>query len=835
MATEGTYQYGDQFQRHALAVLARIPGGVVRYRSALDPAYFGTATLRQIAETLFEHVDTHRALPQRPTLLEELRDRLEGEDYKRAEKSVDQAYREDVSDSKAVLERLIDFGQQQAYVNATLRAAEEIQRGKRDVRKLFDEASIVGEDLLDIGIDYRLDVEARRAYYLNPDDQAEMVRTGIPHLDLLLGGGLGRGELGVILAPPKRGKTLALVNIGFGALTSTSRYNVAHYSLEIHEKKVARRYDDRLMGARIEMRGPDPERYGRVLTERVKRFVRGKLFVKSYPTRTASVGKIRSHLSMLAARGFHPDVLLADYADIMKPERRLGEMRHEQAGIYEDLRQLAGEFNCAVWTGSQTTRGALEKDTVTIEDFAEAFEKAAIVDAAIAFCLQRDQSVLTDQGPVKILDLKKRLAAGPIAALSHNFETGLDEWKPIVNWFHNGLAKANGFLRVKTEITGHSKGSVTTPEHEYFTPAGLKVRAKDVRRGSLVVGRGYILTPAQRQVVLGTLLGDGHLRPDGTLAVQHGKSQSYYVRWKRQVFAGLGTSLTPATHPESEYRGVVLKARTAEMLTVRGAVEIRRMRKLFYPRGVKVVPEAVLDELDVLGLGVWFMDDGCFAKDGERAVLHVNGFAAPSRVRMRSWFLDRWGLTGMELDSGAFQFDADSSRRLKGLLRDLVVPSNKPRETKRFLCPTVPSGEIRSQPVRVLSVETADYVNRERLDIEVQDNHNFYLASGVLVSNCETRDERIEGKCRLFGAALRNSEDGRTVECEVNRAQARLRSTALFDVAGSRILMEGEKADATLDSTSFIVRARKRDEAQKLKDKTREKKKGRKVRVSKMV
>lgn len=387
------YDFGDQFQRHSLAVLARIPGAVLRYRSALDSTYYGSATLRQISEALFEHVDEHKALPQRPTLIEDLRERVGEEEFERVEKSVRRMYREDVTDAQAVLERMIDFGKQQAFVNATLRAADQIEKGKRDVRPLFDAAAVVGEDLLDLGVDYTGTVDARRAYYKDPEKHEETLRTGIPHVDALLGGGLGRGELGVILAPPKKGKTTTLINIGFGALTSPVRYNVVHYSNEMHQDRVTRRYDDRLMGPRIDIRTDDPERYGELLDERVRKFIRGSLFVKHYPTRTATVGKLRSHLSMLAARKFHPDVIIVDYADIMKADRRLGEMRHEQAGIYEDLRQLAGEFNCAVWTGSQATRGALEKDIITINDFAETFEKAAIVDVALAFCQTDDERI----------------------------------------------------------------------------------------------------------------------------------------------------------------------------------------------------------------------------------------------------------------------------------------------------------------------------------------------------------------------------------------------------------------------------------------------------------
>lgn len=388
-----SYEFGDEFQRHALAVLARIPGAIVRYRSALDYTYFGSKALRQVAEVLFEHVDAHMRLPSKATLVEDIAEKTGDDDHVRLRRIVESMYKEDVSDAKAVLNRVIEFGQQQAFVNATTQAAEMIDRGDRNVRPLFDSAAAVGEDILDLGLDYGGSVADRVRYYKNPERYDDRIRTGIPHLDAMLGGGLGRGELGVILAPPKRGKTTCLINVGFGALVSVHPYNVAHYSLEMDDKKVSRRYDDRLMGARKRFRDTDPDRYGAMLEERVKQLVRGRLFVKSYPTRTASVSKIRSHLSMLATRNFHPDVLIVDYADIMRPERRTGEVRHEQAGIYEDLRQLAGEFSCAVWTGSQARRGALEKDTVTIDDFAESFEKAAIVDVALGFCQSQDERI----------------------------------------------------------------------------------------------------------------------------------------------------------------------------------------------------------------------------------------------------------------------------------------------------------------------------------------------------------------------------------------------------------------------------------------------------------
>jgi hypothetical protein len=264
------------------------------------------------------------------------------------------------------------------------------------VRPLIDAALLVGEDLFNRGIDQVGDVADRRDWYTNPEAVMQGLRTGITHVDLAMGGGLGPGELGVLMAPPGRGKTTGLINFGFGALTDVGGQNVVHYSCEMNERKVSMRYDDRLMGDRVKYKRSDPERYFSELQERMEKLVHGRLFIKSYPTRTASVSTIRAHLALLASEGVRPDLVVVDYADIMKAERRLGEMRHEQASVYEDLRELAGEFDARCWTGSQTTRSSLDKEVITIGDFAETFEKAHVVDAAWALC-QTDDEKLTNR------------------------------------------------------------------------------------------------------------------------------------------------------------------------------------------------------------------------------------------------------------------------------------------------------------------------------------------------------------------------------------------------------------------------------------------------------
>lgn len=392
VATHYGDSFGEDFQRHILAVMCLVPGFVIRFRTALDFSYFVDDTDRSIASALLAHVDKQKKLPTMATLIEDIRPTVGKTDMPAVEKVLRSLYARDVSDATAVIEKTVDFGRTQALVNAVLAAAKDLDRNEvGKIRPRIDEALLVGQDLLDVGIDYREQVDDRYEWYTNPEVALRGLRTGITHLDLMMEGGLCAGELGVVLAPPKRGKSTLLVNIGFGALTSVDPKNVVHYSCEMDRKKVAMRYDDRLMGDRVKFKRSDPERYFVELQDRTSRLLRGQLFVQSYPTRTASISTIRAHLALLASRGFKPDLVIVDYADIMKPERRLGEMRHEQAGIYEDLRALAGEFECPVWTGSQAKISALDKEVVTLQDFAETSEKSAIVDAAIALCQTPDE------------------------------------------------------------------------------------------------------------------------------------------------------------------------------------------------------------------------------------------------------------------------------------------------------------------------------------------------------------------------------------------------------------------------------------------------------------
>ena len=110
----------------------------------------------------------------------------------------------------------------------------------------------------------------------------------------------------------------------------------------------------------------------------------GELIIKYFPTKTASITTINSHLERCILQDKKPDLVIVDYADLLRGNFLGGELRHELGNIYEDLRGLAGESEIPVWTASQANRSALEEDIIEAQKISESYAKIMIADFVIS-------------------------------------------------------------------------------------------------------------------------------------------------------------------------------------------------------------------------------------------------------------------------------------------------------------------------------------------------------------------------------------------------------------------------------------------------------------------
>lgn len=369
-------KFGTSFQENLVHLIFEDRAFSDQIREVLDVDFLEVKYLRLFLNRMFNHRDKYGTHPSRDAMTTLLRTELDGENEV-VVKQVREYYarilssNSQVKDSDYIKSVSLEFCKKQKLKEALIESADLINRVSAtsydEVRKKIDGALKLGSEN-NFGYDYLADFERRfELKARNP------VTTGWKKIDSITQGGLGIGELGVVIAPTGVGKSMVLVHLGSEALRAGK--TVVHYTLELADTVVASRYDSCITGIGLS------DLYTRKdeIYEQIKD-VEGRLIVKEYPTKTATTATITNHLEKLIARGIKPDMILVDYGDLLRPIDKRKEKRNELESIYEEMRAMAQVYECPVWTASQTNRTGLNAEVITMESISEAFNKCFVAD-----------------------------------------------------------------------------------------------------------------------------------------------------------------------------------------------------------------------------------------------------------------------------------------------------------------------------------------------------------------------------------------------------------------------------------------------------------------------
>ena len=179
----------------------------------------------------------------------------------------------------------------------------------------------------------------------------------------------------MVIAPTGAGKSMALVHLGAQAVKLGK--TVIHYSLEMSDTVIGTRYDSCITGVKL----GDTYKLKEQIYEKIKD-IDGNVIIKEYPTKSATTATIKNHLEKIKSRGIPIDMIIVDYADLLKPvtNKRNSEKRHDLESIYEELRGISQTFECPIWTASQTNRSGLNAEVITMESISEAYNKCFVAD-----------------------------------------------------------------------------------------------------------------------------------------------------------------------------------------------------------------------------------------------------------------------------------------------------------------------------------------------------------------------------------------------------------------------------------------------------------------------
>jgi len=356
-------------------------------------------------------------------------------------------------------------------------------------------------------------------------------------------------------------------------------------------------------------------------------------------------------------------------------------------------------------------------------------------------CFHGETPVMFADGSQRpIAEVVSNKMEGPV--LSWDGQTIVE--RKIVDWYNNGslhLPKER-WLTFRVDGTHGRRGAqgfTCTPSHVLVSGEGKEVRADTIKPGdTLTSWYESSLSLTEKEIIIGSLFGDGHITKAGALSFTNAE-QPEYLQWKLSLFRSLGF-----TASESSGRTAWRSA---------NSFELRQIRDSFYSapeqtqveKNYRTIPLSLLRSATPLTLAIWYADDGSYKH--RSAGLSVKRLTHTHAQAVASVLAERYSGTNYNANSQMLvfpvatfeKFSADVAQYLPACMAYKLLPEHQ----------CLATGLIVSEPpllrrvpchVEVQSVRISKKKHRSlvKYDLQVEGN-SYYLvggdSAGVVVHN----------------------------------------------------------------------------------------------------
>ena len=374
---------------------------------------------------------------------------------------------------------------------------------------------------------------------------------------------------------------------------------------------------------------------------------------------------------------------------------------------------------------------------------------------------KKDKVLLADGSSIPISEIVNNKLDCEV--LSYNFKTNKIEPKRVIGW--NKKSNGVGGINHKEWLTLKLKGVTQklackksphsiltlTKNHQIFVKNGSDIIEKAA--GDLTVD-DILLTPTEqlsyieKQVSLGTLLGDGSLTYcknifcSSGLIFSHSLKQQEYATWKASLLHNFTPHVQISTNVNSY-------GKTRIRVNTNVSQKFTKIKNLCYNNGKKKVTVEWLKQLDFLGFAIWYMDDGYLNTSSKNNAigLSTEGFSLEEVELIINFFKENNIVSYIKAYRGLYgiTISTESSEKIWQQIRKYIpecMQYKLPERHRGYYDPTFINNDIKYTPdlvpAYIESIEEG--MNRKAIygtakyDIEVEDNHN-YFCGGVLVHN----------------------------------------------------------------------------------------------------
>lgn len=361
------------------------------FESIIDQNVFSEYHLRVIVGILKEYYSEYGYLPSYDMLQIKLYDKANNEDdrqlYDETLEKMQNQPNHEMNEVEGMAER---FFKQQYWI----RIANEITKtaGDGDLEKY---------DTLEGLIKKANSVGNRQSDFFNPLDDVDncltpensvFVPTGIEDLDDVLGGGLEKGKLGLIISPSGCGKTS--ITTGMAAFAATMKTSQNHYEgykviqivFEDTKRDLSRKYFGRI--SQIETCNLDnniTEVKNILQNYKDKELIKNNIRIFKCSTGVTSSKDILNTIENQIAQGFVPDLVIVDYFECLELDGHPSENEWSREGkTMRKFENMASELNIAMWIPIQGGKDSMTAQIVTMDKGSGSVKKVQIGQVIIS-------------------------------------------------------------------------------------------------------------------------------------------------------------------------------------------------------------------------------------------------------------------------------------------------------------------------------------------------------------------------------------------------------------------------------------------------------------------
>jgi len=374
-------QYGHPFQVKVLSSLLTHKEFLVNIHDIISEDYWDNQAHKWIIKEILRYYEKYHTTPSMDILKVELK-KIENEVLKIAVKEqLREAYQASDEDLAYVQEEFVTFCKNQQLKKALLQSVDLLKAGDYDsIKFIIESAMKTGQDK-NVGHEYNKDIESRYR-----EDQRIVIPTPWDQINELLQGGLGNGDFGLIFGNPGGGKSWSLIALGGYAVRLG--FNVIHYTLELGEDYVGRRYDAFFTKVPVNRITENRNKVEEVVPQ-----LPGELVIKEFPTGKATISTVESHIKKVTELGIKPDLVIIDYVDLLSTRKKTADRKGELDDIYISTKGLARELNIPIWSVSQVNRAGAKDDVIEGDKAAGSYDKMMVTDVAISLSRKKEDKV----------------------------------------------------------------------------------------------------------------------------------------------------------------------------------------------------------------------------------------------------------------------------------------------------------------------------------------------------------------------------------------------------------------------------------------------------------